>query len=396
MSKRTSGILGSTERKARKPRHPDLERWAISVAGLATVLIGFWGPPVAWWLLRLHAAAEHYVQAHLRPFSLLRQGLAYGAWFFVGLTVLGLVWALVTAALRHRRVGRIHGQYLQLLIPRPQGGREGTRRSNREAPFLFWDRLIATLQTTRHGTVPPYLAAELWGDESGQVQWGMWLPAHVGAHRDAVRRLLTAERPQARLVEMPDPLRHALDKRPDDPADPGTRWYAGAHLTLHARDYYPLLEDTLSQRSLVAALRPPRAVLASGASVIVTPAPAGWAERVHQLVQRWRWVSRYERRFDERYKQETDEISLKAQQAHARVSLRVHVVAQTRDAALRECRSLVTTLTTSRKRYAHARQYWQARWMTVRAVHGARLPGSGRARAPFRPLPRLIGMFPVV
>jgi len=396
MSKRPRGVLGGAERTMRKPHHPDAARWVISGIGFVTVLIGFWGPSVAWWIIRRFGPAEHYVQTHLRPFTLLRQALAYGAWFFVGMTVLGLVWAGVAAAHWHWRAGRVRGQYLQLAIPRPQSGRESIGRSNREAPCVFWDRLIATLQTTRAGRVPPYLAAELWGDQSGRVQWGMWLPEHVGEHREAVRRLVTAERPQARLVETPDPLREALGKRLDDPEDPGTRWYAGAELILHAQDYYPLLEDTLSQRSLVAALRPPRAVLRSGVSLIVTPAPTGWAKRVHQLVQRWRWVSRYRRRLDERYKQETDAISLKAQQAHARVSLRIHVVARTRAAALEECRSLLTTLTTSRRRYAHARQYWQARRIEVQALHGARLPGSARARAPFRPLPRLIGIFPFV
>jgi hypothetical protein len=60
-----------------------------------------------------------------------------------------------------------------------------------------------------------------------------------------------------------------------------------------------------------------------------------------------------------------------------------------------ECRSLLTTLTTSRKRYTGVQQHWRARRITVRAVHGA-LPASSRARAPFRPLPRLIGMFPFV
>ncbi len=228
------------------------------------------------------------------------------------------------------------------------------------------------------------------------MQWGIWLPEHMRDQREAVRRLLTADRPQARLVETPDPLLASLDARDDDTEDTGARWYASAVLILAARDYYPLPADELAQRSVVAALRPPRTVLASGVSVIVTPAPFAWARRVHQLVQRWRWVSRYRRRFDERYKQETDTISLKAQQAHARVCLRVHVVAQTRAAALRECRSLLLTLTASRKRYAWANQCWQAPAVRVQAVRGRRLPSAGRSRAPFRPLPRLIGVFPLV
>ncbi len=396
MNKRGGVLLGTTETKALKPYHPDQERWIVSLLGCVTTLLGFWGAPVAWRLIRMEAHVERYVQAHLSVFSLLRQGLWWGAWFFVGITIFGAVWAVCTYVWWHVRFRRVEGQYHQVVMPRPQGTREGSPKSNPQAPYLFWDRLIATLQTARRGKAPPYLAAELWGDDSGRVQWGIWLPEHMREQREPVRRLMTAERPQARLVDAPDPVIEALRKRPDDIADAGARWYAGVQLILHAPDYYPLLEDTLGQRSLVAALRPPRDVLASGISVIVTPAPTSWARRVHQLVQRWRWVSRYRRRFDDQYKQETDAISLKAQQAHARVSLRVHVVAQTRAAARAECRNLVTTLTTSQKRYVHARQYWQARRTRVTAVHRRGLPVGGRVRAPFRPLPRLIGMFPFV
>jgi hypothetical protein len=136
--------------------------------------------------------------------------------------------------------------------------------------------------------------------------------------------------------------------------------------------------------------------VASGISAIATPAPDAWEQRVNRLVRRWRWEGRYKRPFDERWKQETDDISLKAQQAHAWVCLRVHVIAHTRTAALEECRNLVTTLTTSRKRYRRARQYWQPRRVQVRQVRGTQLPPASRVRAPFRPLPRLMPLFPFV
>ncbi len=349
-------LLGSSERRGSKPRHPDWERWAVSLLGFVIVVVAWRGAPMAWWLTRHNAYWHSYVQAHLRPLQLANQGLRYAAVFFLGITALGLVWTLLVWLRWAWQVRRVRGHFLQLVIPRPTG-REGTSRTTPDAPSALWDRLIATLQTASGRGLPPYLATELWGDGSGRVQWGVWVPEHVRPQREAVRRLLTADRPQARLVEMPDPLLAALPPRTDDHEDPGTRWYASALLILHARDYYPLPADELAQRSVVAALRPPRTVLASGVSVVVTPAPLTWARRVHQLVQRWRWISRYHRRFDDRYKQETDAISLKAQQAHAQVCLRVHVVAQTRAAALSECRSLVTTLMASRKRYAWANQH---------------------------------------
>jgi hypothetical protein len=293
-------------------------------------------------------------------------------------------------------VHRVRGHFLTLVIPRPQHAREAATRSNPEASAVFWDRLIAALQVARRSGMPPFLAAELWGDGGGRVQWGIWLPEHVRPQREAVRRLVTAEHPQARLVDAPDPLFTALQRQAEEETDTGERWYASAVLILNARDYYPMPEDDLVQASLVAALRPPRTILASGISVVVTPAPAEWARRVDQLVQRWRWVSRYQRRFDERYKQETDAISLKGQQAHAYVCLRVHVVASTKAAARTECRSLITTLSTSRKRYSHATQHWQAHTIRVRRVQGTAVPLDGGHRVPFRPLPRLMPLFPLI
>ena len=394
MSKR-HGLFGDSEKRGMKPPHPDWDRWVVACFGFAVVVIGLWGPPLAWWLTRRSTQWERFVQTHLRPLSMIRQGLEYGVLFFLGVTVLGAVWTAVVWTRWWWRLRRLDGQYLTLVIPRPQH-RRATTHANPEASSLLWDRLIATLQLTRQRGMPPYLAAELWGNAGGRVEWGVWLPDHVGAQRDVVRRLLTADRPQARLVDAPDPLTAALLRRDEEREDTGTRWYASAVLILHARDYYPLLDDALTQRSLVAALRPPRAVVARGISVIATPAPDAWAQRVSRLVERWRWEGRYTRRFDERWKQETDEISLKAQQAHARVCLRVHVIAHTRSAAMEECRTLVTTLTTSRKRYRRARQYWQPRRVSVHQVRGTRLPPAGRVRAPFRPLPRLMPLFPFV
>ncbi len=388
-------LIGSSEREGTKPVHPDQERWVVSLLGFVCLVVAWWGAPAAWWLARHNTSWARYVQTHMRPLQLINQGLQYAALSILGLTLLGLLWTLLVWLRWQWHVRRVRGHYLQLVIPRP-AGRDGAPRTTPDAPSALWDRLIATLQSGSPRGLPPYLATELWGDGGGRVQWGIWLPEHLRDQREAVRRLLTADRPQARLVDACDPLLVALEQRGADAEAGDSRWYASALLILAARDYYPLQVDELAQRSVVAALRPPRAVLASGVSVIVTPAPLAWARRVHQLVQRWRWISRYRRRFDEGYKQETDAISLKAQQAHARVCLRVHVVAQTKAAAMAECRSLLTTLMASRKRYGWANQYWQARSVRVQQVHGTELSPDGWSRAPFRSLPWLIGVFPLV
>ncbi len=388
------GLFWDSEKRGAKPPHPDWDRWFVACFGFVVVVIGLWGPPVAWWLTRHNAQWESFVRTHLHPLSMIRQGFTYGVIFFLGVTFLGAVWTAFVWTRWYWRLRRLDGQYLTLVIPRSQQRQQA--RANPEASSLLWDRLIATLQLNRQRGMPSYLAAELWGNAGGRVAWGIWLPDHVRTQRDVVRRLLTADRPQARLVDAPDPLRAALLQQDEEREDTGTRWYASAVLILAGRDYYPLLDDALTQRSLVAALRPPRAIVASGISVIATPAPDAWAQRVNQLVERWRWEGRYKRRFDERWKQETDDISLKAQQAHARVCLRVHVIAHTRSAAMEECRTLVATLTTSRKRYRRARQYWQPRRVSVQQIRGTQLPPAGRVRAPFRPLPRLMPLFPFV
>ncbi len=396
MSKGSGILLGSSETRGAKPSHPDWERWVVSFVGLLVVLVGFGGARGAWWLVRLHPNAEHYVRPYLEPLRMIGQGVRYGAWFFVGLTGLGLLWALLMWLHWRRQLRCVRGQYLTLVIPRSQHARETTSRTNPEGPSALWDRLIGTLQDASARGLPPYLASELWGDGGGRVQWGVWLPDHMTPQREAIRRLMTAERPQARLVDAPDPLLVALGAGEDDAGDSGERWYASAVLILRARDYYPLAHDDLGLRSLVAALRPPRTVLASGVSVIVAPAPWSWARRVDQLVQRWRWTSRYRRRFDERYKQETDAISLKAQQPHARVCLRVHVIAHTHAAAHAECHSLITTLAAGRARYGWAIQAWKAHAVQVRRVRGLDVPPAGRCRAPFCPLPRPLGVFPLM
>jgi hypothetical protein len=383
-----------TYREAQPP-HPDRERWCVALFGCAVVVTGFWGAPAAWWVVAHHARAEQYVHTHIRVFHLIHVGFWYGAWCFIAIAGLGLVWAAFTVGRWFRRVRAVDGQYLSLVIPRPQGG-GSVARSNPEAPYVLWDRLIATLHAARTKGLPPYLAAELWGDADGRVHWGVWLPHHVREQREAVRHLMIAERPQARMVDAPDPLNAALRVQNDDRDDDGERWYASGLLVLRARDYYPLPQDSLAQRSVVAALRPSRAILASGVSVIVTPAPLHWARRVDQLAQRWRWTSRYQRRFDERYKQEIDDISTKAQQAHAWTCVRVHVVARTREAARAECASVIGSLATSRRRYKHTTQRWHARLVRVCRVQDQCLPAAARCRAPFPPLPRLIAVFPFV
>ncbi len=382
------------EKHGAKPPHPDLARWIVACVGFVVVTVGLWGAPAAWWLARHNAHWADVVHQRLPMFSMIHQGLKYGAVGWLCLTGLGFVWTALVWTHWHWRVGRVRGHYLTVVIPRPQR-RRGTGM-NPEASALLWDRLIATLHTSAPYGMSPYLATELWGDASGRVAWGVWLPDHIHTQREVVRRLMTAERPEARLVDAADPLVGALRRRDEDPDDAGTRWYAGALVILRARDYYPLPDDALALRSVVAALRPPRTVFASGVSVIVTPAPHGWAARVHRLVRRWRWEARSASSLDERRKQEIDDISLKAQQAHAWVSLRVHVIAHSRAAALHECRGLLTTLTTSRKRYADVSQFWQPRRVRVWQIHGTRLPAGGRARAPFRPLPRLLPLFPFI
>ena len=387
--------LDGTGRDA-QPSHPDYGRWCMALFSCAVVVIGFWGASLAWWLLAYHAGAEQYVRSHLPTFQLIHRCLWYAALGFSVMTGLGIGWAGVKIGRWLWRMRDLQGQYLALVIPRPQGSRGVGARTNPEAPYVLWDRLIATLQAVPRQDSPPYFATELWGDASGRVRWGIWLPDHVRPQRDAVRHLIIAERSEARLVDAPDPLDAALDVQPDDPDDDGVRWYARALLTLRARDYYPLLQDGLAHGSVVAALRPSRMVVASGVSLIVMPAPVDWARRVDQLTQRWRWTSRHQRRWDERYRQEIDDISLKAQQAHAWTCLRVHVVARTREAAESECQSIVTSLTTSRRRYKHARQHWQVRLSRIERVEQRGVPAPARCRAPFPPLPRLIAMFPFI
>ena len=93
---------------------------------------------------------------------------------------------------------------------------------------------------------------------------------------------------------------------------------------------------------------------------------------------------------------ETDLISAKVQQAHAYVVLRVHVVATSADAARAECAALATTLAAGRQRYGAVEQRWRRGKIAVCAVTASTLPRSARVRTPFRPMPRLCGLFPFV
>jgi hypothetical protein len=235
--------------------------------------------------------------------------------------------------------------YVRLVSCDPERATGGSTNTNADAPFVFWDRLLTIVQRATRKKANAYLSVELWGNTSGRVSWSMYLPRMMESERDAVRRLIITQRPQARVVEVSDPLDEALRLDRDNPGDAGTRFYASALLNLAARDYYPLPTDGLTLPTLVSTLRPRTNVMASGVSVIATPERYLWAKRVNQLVQRWLWISRYHRKFDERWKTETDVISMKAQQTHARLCVRVQVIAKTRAAAIAERDALVTACT---------------------------------------------------
>lgn len=389
-------LLGGGNRE-RKPPHPDLLRWSSAIAGLVVMLLALGGPSVVRLVVRLHPMISQFVQAHARLIHAINTTLSYVALGWCMVTLIGLLWTLLSLLIwRYYRVPRLRGSYWAVVLPRPQGGRGAATNSNPDSPHVFWDRLLQLVRAAGQRNKHAYLAMELWGNAGGRVQWGMWIPEHLADQREPIRRLITADRPQARLVAMPDPLLAAFEPAVDDTNDDGARWYTSTLLTLSTRDEYPMLADGLSLASTVAALRPPTGVCASGVSLIVMPAPAVWVRRVERLVQRWRWIGRYGRRYDERWKDETDDISIKAQQAHARVCLRVQVIAHSRTAAERECRSIVETLSSSRKRYAYGRiQGWSARNHARGSASNRRLPVDIAVRAPLPSYPRLLPFFPL-
>ncbi len=131
------------------------------------------------------------------------------------------------------------------------------------------------------------------------------------------------------------------------------RWYSSALLTLSTRDAYPLLADGLFLASTVAALRPPSDVLrewrvadgdARASRMGQTARAAGAALALDTAAT----IAAH----DERWKQETT-TSASRRNRHTRgTCLRVQVVARSQQAAERECRAIVQTLTSCQKRYA--------------------------------------------
>ncbi len=126
-------LIGSSERRGPKPIHPDWERWIVSLLGFALVVVAWAGGPIAWWFARHNAFVARHVQAHLRLLHLMNQGFGYAALAVLGITLLGLLWTLLVWVRWQRAVRRVHGDYLQLVTPRPTG-REGTPRTTPDAP----------------------------------------------------------------------------------------------------------------------------------------------------------------------------------------------------------------------------------------------------------------------
>ncbi len=361
MSKRGAGtiddLLNAGEKAGEKPYHPDASRWTLAILNFFVCLLGLTGEHMVAFIERSSESFQRSMLDHGASIYRLADYLWYAS--FALLSMIACMTCIGIPARMwwwRRSMRTFRGKYMVVVMPRPEGTTGTSMNTNPDAPFVFWDRLLTIVQHANNKRSNAYLSVELWGNSSGRVRWGMYLPKMMEAERDAVRRLITADRPQARLVEVNDPLDEALRLDPDDPRDTGIRFYASAILNLGARDYYPLPTDGLTLPTLVSTLRPRTDVMASGVSIIATPELYLWAARVNQLVQRWSWMSRYRRKFDERWKAETDAISIKAQQAHARVCVRVQVIAKTREAAIAERDAVVTALGSSEKRYSFVRQ----------------------------------------
>ncbi len=361
MSKRGAraidNLLNTGEKAGEKPYHPDASRWTLAILNFFVCLLGLTGEHMVAFMERSSESFQLYMLDHGASIYRLVDYLWYAS-----LALLSMIACMTCIGIPvrmwwwRRSMRTFGGKYMVVVMPRPQGTTGTSTNTNPDAPFVFWDRLLTIVQHAKNKRSNAYLSVDLWGNSSGRVRWGLYLPQMMEAERDAVRRLITAERPQARLVEVNDPLDEALRLDPEDPRDTGVRFYASAILNLGARDYYPLPTDGLTLPTLVSTLRPRTDVMASGVSIIATPEMYLWAARVNQLVQRWSWTSQYRRKFDERWKTETDAISMKAQQAHARLCVRVQVIAKTREAAIAERDALVTALRSSEKRYSFARQ----------------------------------------
>ncbi len=192
-----------------KPRHPDAQRWTIALCGLVVVLIAWWGPAVVAFASRLHPRIDQFTSAQIRWFDLLFNAARYGAWTWVGLTVLGLSYALARAIVwRRYQIPRIRGSYWAVVLPKPQGGRAGTTtpiQNHRMCSGIG----CCTGATTGHGRGPPtsrWNCGAILADAcSGASGCPTTLP------RSANHSPPDHCRPSpGRLVAMPDPWEAAL------------------------------------------------------------------------------------------------------------------------------------------------------------------------------------------
>lgn len=403
MSRNPGSLLGSPEKRGTRPAHPDTRRWLCSLLSSCVVLASFTAAPVLAALMSVSQSMNRYVLDHAPVMNLALAGLDYLA---LGILVLVLIDACRTLR-RWRRwstyIRQLEGNYWGITAPKPKGSVSSTNTSP-SAPLAMWDRIAAIVNAApgQAGTgMPIHIAAELWGQQDmNGVQWGFWLPSGFETERVALRQLVTADRPQARIVQTPDPLHRAFQRDETNPGDDGVRWYGTTVLTVAAPDYYPLAEDGLMMSSIVAALRAPRDVLASSVALIIEPAPAGWARRVDQLVQRRRWIARYDGRFDDQYKQQADMIAVKSQEAHVAGCIRIQVIARTEAAVRRELAQIEKSITSSHRRYKHTLLNITQRWKRARRIQVVPIsavtdiPPAGRGRAPLGPQPTIFPFFP--
>lgn len=391
-------FLGSKhEQRAPKPRHPDYDRWMLGFFTLMIVLAALFGDAG---LRAIERADKQLARSMLDYAALLAavmQGVRWTAGGIVALLVVQVVWVCGLHPVVYRmRLQRTRGHYEGIILPKPDTARRTVGgSSNPDAAHAYWDRVIGMLHNAATPGTTPYLAAELWGGPTGRVRWGYYLPDSIATERLTLRGLITANRDTARLVPQPDPFLAALTARPEDASDMGTRYLACALLQLGAPDYLPLVHDGLMLPGLAAALQTGREVEAAGVSVIVSPAPATWARRVHMLVDRWRWIMRYRRSHDTRWREEIDTISLKVQQPHARCCIRVQVIARTKGAAETRCRAVCSTFTANRKRHRRWTQGWAIKQRRSMRITGGRLPLAWQRRAPMRVLPGMLPLFPL-
>ena len=365
------------------PAHPLLMRWVWGCINLFLVELAFCAPLAGRGLLRLMPDLALAVT----PYERWLPWVDWALWA-VGMVILLATWiqlALVLVLLWcwGRTLRRMMGTYHAVILPKPTGRVSHVAPTAQAAPL--WERIVAAIE---HAPAPAYLATELWGDASGRVGWGVWLPDALHAERPTLQRLITAERPQARLATAPDPLAQSLEAE-------GAAWYAGATLELAAFDHYPLKADPLALPTLAAALRPQGGVIACGVSLIVRPTPRSWSRAVRIKAQRR--VAKVRRLGDRQQTALAEVIQTKAVQPAARTLIRVHVVAATQALAEAERGTLIQTLMANEGRYTqYLTQRWRVTERIVVEVGAKRVPRQWCVRAPRCPLPLLWPLVPLV